>query len=388
MMTFKKWFGDFDKIKVSYLLGFILVNAIFLLKYSPRMGFNPILIIGVYSLIVFFLLFFSSYLNIPKSINYICYISIFLFIISLSTFILINTDPLKINVDRWSAINNFLDYLFKGKFPYLAKTHMGQHASPFPIMHFITIPFYLMGEVGYLQVFSFIFANFVILRLSGIKKALWFNAIILISPAFWYEVSVRSDLFSNMLLVSLFIYAILHIEGLFYNSSKLIGIVSGILLCTRGIVVIPLIILYGLYFKEISIKQSLIIIICLGIGFALPLLPFALWDWELLIQYNPIILQTNKTPLILQILAMLSAIYIGYKIREKKYVSFWSFIVLLSLMIITFLMSLINYGYDETISHHNFDVAYFSISMPLIIIGFISNNFNKNHCCPVKPEIS
>lgn len=57
-------------------------------------------------------------------------------------------DPYQIQVDRWSAIHNFINYLVHGRYPYMAPTHLGGYGSPFPVWQFLHIPFYYLNNVG------------------------------------------------------------------------------------------------------------------------------------------------------------------------------------------------------------------------------------------------
>lgn len=45
--------------------------------------------------------------------------------------------------------------LLSGEYPYTVVDHLGGRTSNFPGLFLIVLPFYLMGSVGYLQVFTF-----------------------------------------------------------------------------------------------------------------------------------------------------------------------------------------------------------------------------------------
>ena len=122
-------------------------------------------------------------------------------------------DPLSVRVDRWSATSYFLDALFDGRYPYGVHTHVPPTAhsfpSPFPLWQYINIPFWLMGDVGF-GLFFFLLLSFVSVRwfAGSYKKALLFLLLLLLSPAYWWEVAVRSDGLRNALLIFCLIFYI------------------------------------------------------------------------------------------------------------------------------------------------------------------------------------
>jgi hypothetical protein len=256
---------------------------------------------------------------------------------------------------------------------------MGQYASPFPVLHLLAIPFYWLGDVAYLEIFCFILASISIFKYAGLDKALIFNIILIASPAFWWEIAGRSELFSNLLLVVLFIYIVFNIKLKSKTSLLIIGFISGLLLCTRGITIIPLLVFLGFFLKNIPPMQKIKIFLMLSLGFIIPFIPLALWDFKLFIEFNPIFLQTNKTPLVVQIMAILLATFVGWMIKKEKYVYFHSFLILFTIMLTTFLLALHSEGWQTSIFQHHFDLSYFSTSLPFLIFGLLENLKQSAH---------
>lgn len=369
---------------------FLFINGLFIIKYIPRFNIDPFSIVSAYIIVIVIMVcnskrFFGLKKNKrTKSLNEILYFSSLFLILLSSVSILFFIDPLSTEVDRWSALTGFLEKLFNGEFPYSAQTHRGQFASPFPVLHLIAIPFYLIGDVGFLQVFFICLTSVIIFKKLGSKKAFIFIVFLFLSPSFWWEISARSDLFTNLLLVALFVF----ISEYKTNDNKVIyrfSVITGLLLSTRGIVIIPLVIFCIFLYKSWHLHEIIKSIFIIGIVFLLTLLPFALWDIELFIKYNPIILQTNKSPLYIQISAIAVAAILGSLAKQHKDIFIFSVYALFVLMLSSFLISLITEGYFSTIYEHNFDISYFNTALPFVLFALIHHlpAINLNHStCP------
>jgi hypothetical protein len=372
-----------DNIKknLPFLLLYFSANALFVYKYGAqtRLGSYPAL--SLYAVFLtaasaFYLNFLSSKVEKLKNAHFAAayFGTLGLFALSASV-LLFKIDPYSLDVDRWSALHGFLRNLFAGEFPYLARTHLGSMASPLPVMNFMAIPFYLIGDVGYLQVFVFALTAAVVFFTPAAKngKALFMLAF-LSSPAFWYEVAVRSELVSNMLIMCLgllLVEKITHGKPLDYPVKA--GSVCGALFCTRGIFIIP----FTVFFfaktvsavKETKIKKAFIFAACVFIAFALFLLPFVLWDIKLFTQNNPFLMQTNKSPLIVQIAALAIAALLSFKIRSAGHSFLRSAICLFALMGVTLTVKIFTAGLDTAIFSHKFDITYYSTVIPFVVLG-------------------
>ena len=149
-----------DKIQKGL---FFFINGLFVAKYSLRLGYNPFVALGLYAacaIVVMYLVLKSNHLPENKAIK-IAYLFACISIVAIIALLQSLINPLQLQVDRWSAIHNFLQNLFQGIYPYAAKTHLGGYGSPFPVWQFFHIPFYLLSNVGLGMVFS------VIIRLTG-----------------------------------------------------------------------------------------------------------------------------------------------------------------------------------------------------------------------------
>jgi len=299
-----------------------------------------------------------------------------LFALSASA-LLFKIDPYLIDVDRWSAIHGFLKNLFAGEFPYSARSHLGSMASPLPVMNFIAIPFYFMGDVGYLQVFTFALTA-IIVFLAPLPKSgkILFMLAFLLSPAFWYEVAVRSDMVSNILIICVCLLFIEKITGgKPFDHPVKAGCICGALFCTRGVFVIPFAVFFFaravLSVKETGFRKALVFAACVFMTFAFFLLPFVLWDIELFKQNSPFLMQTNKSPAIVSVMALALAALLSFKALSAGRLFLRTAICLFALMGATMIIKAFTLGWNTAIFSHKFDITYYSMIIPFIVLGMV-----------------
>lgn len=109
--------------------------------------------------------------------------------------------------DGDDALNIATIALLQGRYPYYTKTYLGNPVSPLPGALLLAIPFVLLGNSAYQNLF-WIVAFFVGLR-SYLKSArsalllLW--AVLALSPSLWHAVVTGSDYISNSLYVFVFV---------------------------------------------------------------------------------------------------------------------------------------------------------------------------------------
>ena len=301
---------------INRIVGFLFlsINGLFLVKYAE--GITPIgsYLAGVgYMAVVGLLLAIYSkhnnYFAFSLRVEKLLLGGVLAIFIVVALFLIHNIDPYQLKVDRWSAIHNFLALLFDGKYPYNAVTHCGQYASPFPIWIALNIPSYVMGDIGYSQIIFFVGTVVAVALLTkSVRTALLFCLLMLISPAFWYEVAVRSDFMSNLMVVMVVILLLNHKNIQLRTSPYTVAILVGLLLSTRLLVVIPLAVtLFADWWQLRENLKKMVTVSAIAVGaFAVTFMPFMLWDIQHLafLQHNPFILQTNKMDLWLVILGV------------------------------------------------------------------------------------
>lgn len=363
-----KWTG------VHSLWAFLLyscINVLFILKYGLRLASisTTIVACGLYvATITGVLWVINEYMKRPR--KSIVYALIGIVIVGL-VMLQLHFDPYTLKVDRWSAIHNFLRNLLNGEYPYAAQTHLGGYGSPFPVWQILHLPFYLLGNVGLSFIFFMLLFTDAIRRIASLRDATVAFLLLILSPAFLYEVSVRSDLLSNFLLCATILMHLHHYKMTLEKNWVLIAIICGLMMSTRLSIAIPFIVYY--FYDYIRCHQAKIQIIfpCLAILiFALTFLPFMLWNGKMLFffEYNPFVLQTRQGLWIDYILIMAICMVASVWLKSRwHYYMLTSAICLLTLVAVTFVSNMYIYDCWSELFDSRFDITYFNMALPFAI---------------------
>ncbi len=359
---------------------FLFINILFIAKYSVRSGLNLFISVSTYSTFLLIIwLYISKNKNLrlarnPKTHYFLAVSLIFVGIIILHQII----NPYSLQVDRWSAINNFLQNLFNGIYPYSARTHLGGYGSPFPVWQAFHIPFYLIGNVGLGMLFSVILLSFFLVWFfNDYLKAYIFFILMLISPAFWYEVAVRSDLIYNFILCFIAIGFIYKKKYSIQQQALGLGILCGLFLSTRFSIVIPFAIYLFPDFVRAGIKQKIIFACVAILVFIISFLPFVFWSNNTLFffEYNPFVLQTRQGSLLEVLIISILGIYLSTKWKKNisncfEYIA----ICIVTLVTITFAHRIISDHFVNGLFDSAYDITYFNMALPFVIYVLASNN--------------
>ncbi|KGF14004.1 hypothetical protein HMPREF1640_13360, partial [Prevotella sp. S7-1-8] len=200
---------------------------------------------------------------------------------------------------------------------------------------------------------------------------------LVISPAFVYEIVVRSDLVTNFLLVAS-ILIFFYIKKIRLSSHFwMIAATSGLLLSTRFTAVIPLSMYYFYEWYKLPLMRKLLFpIVVIGI-FLLTFLPFVLWDIDDLFffKYNPFMLQSRQIQSADFILFIPLFIYLAYSWRHHesikicylklmKNISYF----LIVLIMVTFMHNMVLSG-NYLIFSSTYDITYFNMALPYLVMG-------------------
>lgn len=280
-------------------------------------------------------------------------------------------DPMQNRVDRWSAIANPLSALFNGEFPYLAKTHLGGNASPFPVWMIVHIPFYLLGNVGLSEVFSAAVFLFSVRSVSGSRAALKATILLAMCIGLWYETAVRSDLISNFLLLAAFINVLMSRQITFSDHPYALSVCAGLWLSTRVSVAFPLFVFFFTPWLRLSNKDKIITILIVVATFCATFLPLVIWDSQSLFfaENNPFSLQSRQGRTVDALFLAVFAIVFALWSRSNKVRAMFSSATLLLLTI------LIAYGHDMAIYNSwtdifnsKYDITYLNAALPFLIM--------------------
>lgn len=356
---------------------YLAINSLFILKYASRISVGMEIVATVIYLAgapMLFVFLKKRCHPSKKTITCMTLIVCFLLWIAQSSI-----NPYKLQVDRWSAIHNFLDYLLHGIYPYAARTHLGGYGSPFPFWQCFHIPFYLLGNVGLSVFFCFLLYLASLYQHVTNVRLLQLCSLLLFSPAFVYEVMVRSDLLSNFLLVAA-ILNYLYAHKIELNPHWLsVSIVMGLMLSTRLSAAIP----FAVYFLGNYLRQSwsikvMVPIVALVI-FVLTFLPFLFWNGHMLLffQYNPFVLQTRQGSLTVILVFACLLIYLSLTWRNRydwmeRNIA-WA---LCGLVAMTFIYNMYITNTWTKLFQSLYDITYFDMSLPFLCLALIAD---RNH---------
>lgn len=357
-------------LKIIPLILYFSINNLFLYKYGIRQN-----LINIYALLILhnsltiFIVFFLRKIQIKDSYLKIIFwcivVSFFCFTIILN----IKVDGNNLNVDRWSAINVSINALLENNYPYTALDHLNQGSSNLPSLFLIGLPFYLLGNIGYIQSFSFLLYTFLIFKSSETYKIRLIGILLLTTSIFYlWEIYVKSDLMSNFIFILGFI--LLTPKNKFKRPIKL-GILTSFLLFTRIVAIIPLsIMLFKSFIKTTNKKRILFIFSCFLYIFILAIFVFSKSpNLETALEYNPFNLQnkSSQLPLIISVLTILIPLYFSLKVKDNLDIIKYSFLFLAIPIFISFGIVFYNNGFVDIIYNSLFDISYFNIITPFII---------------------
>jgi len=280
------------------------------------------------------------------------------------------TDGNSLNVDRWSAMHVAIKAWLNGEYPYTAVDHLHGRTSNFPGLLVLGIPFYILGNVGYLEVFAFLLLAYMLNQYLPIKQSISYMVLLLLSPAYWWEIFAISDLFSNIIIVvCLIILLKKHTRDQPFNSPYFLGICTGFLFLTRGIVAIPLTLFLFKDFWRIPPVVKFKFIVAFLTTIALLIFSVLIYcpNLNTLKFYNPLVLQTNYLPHYIHIIALSLPFLFAFKIKDFGFDFFkYATILLLLPVIFSFIYRGFLYGVNL-----DFDLSYFSMALPFALVCIV-----------------
>ena len=351
---------------------FILINVLFVDKYTARVTEWHALISLVYAVltlgVVWLIPYLLKHIHHPMRWMWVGVGGLILAGLGIQYAI----DPMGLQVDRWSAIHHFLDGMLAGIYPYGQQTHLGGYGSPFPVWQILHLPFYALGNVG-LSIFVVLgIYIFTLWKIYGNRVGLTVTILLLLSPAIWYEIAVRSDLITNIMLVAIIVEWLMEYRVNLSQRTVTIGILAGLLLSTRLVAVIPLAVVYGYAFLKLGWKKQCLFLGVVAIVFALTMLPFVFWQGSTLLffEYNPFVLQTRQGSMLA--LGLFAVIAIGITLYQKENLGMRHIVtggLLTCLVVIAFVEKMwIEHAWNALYTSM-FDITYLSVALPFYIIA-------------------
>lgn len=346
---------------------FLAVNVAFVVRYASRATslwpLVSLLYVGAVALILW-IVFRCEKIAAGKWMLWAVFAIGAVGVVVLQTYI----DPYNIKVDRWSAIHNPLHDLLAGLYPYGAHTHLGGYGSPFPLWQLFHLPFYLLGNVGLSIILAAGLYVDAMRRQAGSVVAFLSVVMLYASPAFWYEVAVRSDMLANFLVVLAVISYMCTCRLRLGTHLIIYTCVCGMLLSSRLSVALPLaIFVFPAWIKEPLWRKTAFLLGALLI-FLLTFAPLLIWGTAVFTsELNPFVLQSRQGNVADFLVFLPVGIWLALTWRSNvSRLLLHCALLLLLLVSGTFLHNyLVSPAWLKI-----FDLTYFNMALPFLISAF------------------
>lgn len=346
-----------------------------MIKYGVRFT-GSLIPAAVYLLAVLAIAYYLEKLIPSQELKqkYIYYFTMLGLLISL--ILIMNLIPQTTRVGRLPAVNEWLSNFSLGIFPYRADSN----PSGFPFLFFFIAPFYLLGDVGYFEVFGLILFILILINSSRTRKEISFKLFFLfVSLPIYYELFVRSELLANIaLVIAVVIPLYINLEKRDDKISFWVGaVIFGALLSTRLIVFVLLFLFLMLMFRQ-NLKKLFLFGLTSLIVFLLTLVPFYLWDQEYFVQSGPFSIQLIYLPNWAILISIAVIVYIGMIISNLQEYFFTCGLSLFALTFVSMMLKIIEAGFNNALFKDHFDISYFIFSLPFFILSleeYKHNNF-------------
>ncbi len=356
---------------------FLAINSLFILKYVARTSVQPLFALALYIVsmfIVYFLL--QRFIKIIKlnAFKVLFWTLLILMIVAISI-VLIKVDPYSIRVDRWSALSFFWDSVFQGKYPYATHTHVSviNFPSPFPFWHLVSLPFYLMGDVG-IGIIAFLILTSLTVKyyFNSFKHAFVFLLILALSPGYWWEVFARSDSLSNAFFVFMIILWAMKTDKSI--SKNFFGgiLITGMIAATRFTALLPVALFVFPSFLQLPLKKKIFYLVGSFLVAFVLFAPFVFWDTEtwVFFQRNPFMSQTKNGSLpvflIMIILGILLSLTWKKSFQYFFVTSLFVFVFILSTQIVIYFQGAVGTFFEGSMV----DLSYFNLALPYCLVNF------------------
>ena len=374
------------KVKFRFIVSLAIlffINSVFALKYLSRYTSFSWLIVLILTAVLCAVPFIPKQKQVFVKQKMI--IPFFVIYVIFNLFLLHKVPTSSLNVDRFSVITSFWDNFLAGKYAYNAVSHMGNYPGPMPFYFILALPFYLVGELGFLSLIGILlFLSLVYKKIQSSEMGLFVAIFILPSPIFLWETISRSNIFFNSTLILAFL---LYLEDSNFQKNRsllVIGFVGGLLLSTRNVFILSYLLAFSYYFKinKIDVKKSVIIGFSLFTTFAMTFLPFV-WNFSSDFRVrNPFITQSSVLlPSYFQYYFFGMCLIFTFLIKSRKDVIFYNVVTLFVTILIYALYVINEEGFEKAYFGNKIDVSYFIFCLPFALYFLLDSE-------KIKPNLS
>lgn len=360
----------------------LIINLLFTVKYFSRYS-----IIGIWLGFAVFgfqilVLFYDKRRAFSKRTVTICSYALILLLACFAVGVHFLINPVSLNIDRWSVIDSFFTELFKGDYPYFAKSTMGNYPGPMPFYFAVAAPFYLIGESAILSLAGYVILIFMIIKNQNKTSGGGALVFLILSSLFVYwEIATRSNIFSFSIIILLGLKAFLSIDKEKYDKMFFFSaLITGLLLSTRAIFILPYIVVFlsTLIKKEIKIKSIIIYGLVSLAAFICTFLPFAFMFREEFLVMNPFIVQSSfLLPAGFVVLFVVISIALSFCVKNESDKYFYGGTSLFIPVAIYFVYQIVLNGFEKAFYQSNADISYFLFCLPFLFYYIMEHSKEK-----------
>lgn len=358
---------------IVFFLIYFIVNFLFLTKYGIRQDKIPLSVLCIGFIGVNFLIFYISrkHFLIQKFNTKSVYILTAVISLIYLVFCHLLNDPVKLNIDRWETLQYSTDYWIHGKFFYDKINFLGNKSSYLPGQLLLALPFYLLNNVGYLQIAAFLLFSYAVSKQFQ-SSYLRFLAILMfgISLAYIYETICKSDFISSFIVSASFI-AIwdMKFKDNYFKKPYLLGIILGVICLTRSVAVLPLIIflLKPLLDTDIRSKLKITVAFASTVSILLATVVIPAENFSDLITHNPLNLQGQSNTFVMIFFLALSVL-MSFYVRKIADVFYYSSVIVFFVMISFLIQQYLRLNFDY--QNNFFSTTYLAACLPFSIIAY------------------
>jgi len=360
----------------------LIINLLFTVKYLSRYSsigiWLGLAVLGIQILVLFY---DKQRAFSKRTVTIYSYgLTLLLACFAVAVYFLIN--PASLNTDRWSVIDSFFTELFKGNYPYFAKSNMGNYPGPMPFYFAVSAPFYLIGELTILSLTGYVILIF--MNIKNQNKTSGGGALVfLISTSIfvYWEVATRSNIFSFSIIILLALMAFVSINKDRYDKRFFFSaLLTGLLLSTRAVFILPYIVIFlsSLIHKEIKFKSLIIYGLVSSAAFICTFLPLAFIFREEFIVMNPFIVQSSfLMPAGYVVVFVGISIALSFCIRNESDKYFYCGISLFIPVAIYFVYQIVFNGFEKAFYQSNADISYFLFCLPFLFYFIMEQSKEK-----------
>lgn len=261
--------------------------------------------------------------------------------------------------------------------------------SPLPVLFFLALPFYLIGNLGFLEVAGILFLGAAALKMdrADSRRASVQLVTLLLLPSTYYELITRSELLFNISLVVLVL--LLADETVVTGETDLkffaIAVVMGLILSTRTVVGLAYASFVVFKFRKGNFSSAVLFSLLVISTFCLTLAPFMIWNFREFVLDGPFAVQFGYVSLPVMIFSLALAVIIGFVSESIEGLFYLSGLLIFALVLWAFVGRAIQVGFADAVFGSRFDVGYFILCVPYLILS-IGARLDPVSCVPSEAQ--